>query len=103
MTGTRAAEVLPQLIDNYLEEAPQLLQAMRAAVVSEDTAALQQAAHTLRGTSATLGATHLSQLCKTLETMGSTSITAGALASVLLVEAEYETVKTALQMECQRG
>jgi CheY-like chemotaxis protein/HPt (histidine-containing phosphotransfer) domain-containing protein/urease gamma subunit len=103
MTGTRAAEVLPQLIDNYLEEAPQLLQAMRAAVVSGDTAALQQAAHTLRGTSATLGATHLSQLCKTLETMGSTSITAGALASVLLVEAEYETVKTALQMECQRG
>jgi len=103
MTGARSTEVLSRLIDNYLEEAPQLLQAIRAAVVSKDAAALQQAAHTLRGTSATLGATNLSQLCKTLEAMGSTNITAGALASVLLVEAEYETVKSALQMECQRG
>jgi len=35
MAGARATEVLAQLIDNYLAEAPQLLQAMRAAVATK--------------------------------------------------------------------
>lgn len=102
MAGDRANEVLAQIIDNYLADAPQLLQAMRAAVATGDAAALQQAAHTLRSASATLGATTLSQLCKALEAMGCAGKTAGALAGVLQVEAAYETVKLALQMELER-
>jgi PAS domain S-box-containing protein len=99
LAGARATEVLEQLINNYLEDAPQLLQAMRDAVAKEDAAALRQAAHKLRGASANLGATTLSQLCKTLEAMGVAGTTAGALAGVLQVEVEYETVKATLQLE----
>ncbi len=102
MAGTKATEVLAQIIDIYFVEAPQLIQAMRTAVETGDAAALQQAAHTLRATSATLGAIPLSELCKDLEAMGDTGITEGAMTGVLQVEAIYETVKAALQMELQR-
>jgi HPt (histidine-containing phosphotransfer) domain-containing protein len=102
MAGAKATEVLAQLIDNYLAEAPQLLQAMRAAVATKDAAALHQAAHTLRSASANVGATSMCQLCKAVEAMGGAGTTAGALASVLQVETAYATVKAALQMERQR-
>lgn len=102
MAGARAKEVLPQIIDNYITEAPQLLQAMRAAVATGDAAALQQAAHKLRSASANLGAIAVSELCKALEVMGGAGTTFGALAGVLQVSAAYETVKAALQIELQR-
>lgn len=101
MAGARASEVLAFIVDNYIEEAPQLLQTMRRAVAAGDAAALQQAAHRLRSSSANLGATALSQLCKKLEAMGGAGITTEALADVLQVEAAYETVKAALQIERQ--
>ena len=103
MAGSRATAVVAQIIDNYLEEAPQLLQAMHTAVAKKDAVALHQAAHGLRSASANLGATALSQLCKKLEAMGRTGITAEALADVLQVEEAYETVKAALQIERQQN
>ncbi len=102
MAGARANEVLAQIINNYLAEAPQLLQAMRAAVTTGDALALQQTVHKLRSASANLGATTLSQLCKGLEIMAGAGTTSGALAGVLQVEAAYETVKAALQIELER-
>jgi HPt (histidine-containing phosphotransfer) domain-containing protein len=102
MAGDRATEVLDQLIDNYLAEAPQLLQAMHAAVATKDAAALLQAAQTLRSASANVGATSVCQLCKALEAIGGAGTTAGVLASVLQVEAAYATAKAALQIERQR-
>lgn len=103
MAGARASDVLAQIVDNYIEQAPQLLQAMRTAVAKGDAVALHQAAHGLRSTSANLGATALSQLCKKLEAMGRAGITAEALADVLQVEEAYETVKAALQIERQQS
>lgn len=101
MAGARNTEVLAQIIDNYFEEAPQLLQAMHKAANAGDAGALQQAAHTLRGASANLGAVTLSQLCKHLEAKGAAGTTAGALADLVQVEAAYESVKAALQIERQ--
>lgn len=101
MAGARASEVLVFIVDNYIEEAPQLLQTMRRAVAAGDAAALQQAAHKLRSSSANVGATAISQLCQKLEAMGGAGITTEALADVLQVEVAYETVKAALQIERQ--
>ncbi len=102
MAGERANELLAEIINNYLAEAPQLLQAMRAAVATGDACRLQQAAHTLRSASANLGAIALLELCKALEVMGGAGTTAGGLAGVLQLEAAYETVKAALQIERER-
>jgi CheY-like chemotaxis protein len=103
MAGARASDVLAQVVNNYIEQAPQLLQAMHTAVAKKDAVALHQAAHGLRSASANLGATTLSQLCKKLEAMGRAGITAEALADVLQVEEAYETVKAALQIERQQN
>ncbi len=101
MAGVAASEVLVQVIDCYLEDAPQLLQAINAAVVEGNAIALRQAAHTLKSTSATLGATILSQFCKDLEVIGRAGTTLEAPALVLQVEVEYAKVQAALQLERQ--
>lgn len=103
MAGPKATEVVHQIINNYLEEAPQLLQAMCAAAVASDAVALRETAHSLRGASANLGATSLSQLCQALEATATAGSTIGALTKVSQIETEYETVKAALQMELQRS
>ncbi|HEY9875502.1 MAG TPA: response regulator [Candidatus Obscuribacterales bacterium] len=99
MAGSKATAVLVQIIDNYFEETPRLLQAIRDAVVAGDAIALQSAAHTLRSASANLGATTLARLSKELESMGRAGTTVGALEKLSQLEAVYETVKVALQNE----
>ena len=101
MAGVAAKEVLVEVIDSYLEDAPKLVQAIAKAVAHQDAKALYHAAHTLKSTSATLGATHLSQLCRNLETIGRTGTIVDAVEIVSQVEAEYETVQAALQTERQ--
>ncbi|MCA1993731.1 MAG: GAF domain-containing protein, partial [Coleofasciculus sp. S288] len=102
-------DVLALVIDSYLEEAPQLLQAMRKvlkplnpeAVDPEDRIGLQRAAHTLKSTSAMFGAITLSQLCQELEAIAPTGSLAGAPATLAQLEHEYETVKAALLQKRQ--
>ena len=101
MAGEDASVVLAAVIDSYLEDASKLLQAIAQAVAQEDAIALRHAAHTLKSTSATLGATTLSQFCKELELMGLAGTTADAPALVLLLEAEYAKVQAALKIERQ--
>jgi len=101
MFGEDAANsVLVEVIDTYLEEAPKQLQAIQKAVKTGDRAALSVAAHTLKPTSATLGAIALSELCKELEAM----VRGGYTSEVVVLKVqelavEYEQVKIALQAQ----
>jgi HPt (histidine-containing phosphotransfer) domain-containing protein len=101
MAGSKATEILAKIIDNYLEEAPNLLQAISDAVATEDAAALQRAAHTLRSASANLGATTLAELCKELESMGRSGNTVVAREKVPQLLDACEIVKVALLLERQ--
>lgn len=97
MLGEPASEALAEVINSYLENAPKLIEAICTAVSCQDTASLQQAAHTLKSSSAALGATHLSQLCEELEEIGRSSTVASEVGKVSQLETEYEMVKTNLQ------
>jgi CheY-like chemotaxis protein len=101
--GENAEAFLTQLIDIYLEEAPDLLQAISAAITQTDASAMQRAAHTLKSSSASLGAITLSKLCQELEDMGQASTMTDALSLESQLKVEYERVKVALQLECQRA
>src|SRR3569832_762704 len=57
---------LAGLLGAYLDDTPQLLREMEQAVAASDPAALGMAAHTLKSTSASIGATALSTLCEAL-------------------------------------
>ena len=100
MVGEDSPDVFAQVIDSYLEDAPKQVQAIRSAMKMGDAAAVAQAAHTLKPTSATLGAITLAQLCKEIEAMsraGNISEVLGQKVQQLAVE--YEQVKAALQAE----
>jgi signal transduction histidine kinase/DNA-binding response OmpR family regulator/HPt (histidine-containing phosphotransfer) domain-containing protein len=92
-------QFLAEVIDIYLDDAPKLLQVMKKAVAQGKVTSLQQAAHTLKSSSAIFGATSLSHFCQELEVSGSTGTWAKAVALMSQVETEYEKVQTALRQE----
>jgi HPt (histidine-containing phosphotransfer) domain-containing protein len=56
-----------ELIDIFLEDMPRQLEALRAAVQSNDAAAAAATAHRLKGASGNMGADSLSALCHNVE------------------------------------
>jgi HPt (histidine-containing phosphotransfer) domain-containing protein len=91
-----APSVLDRVIEHYLRQSPQLLQTLQKAVAQDDTVTLQQAAHTLKSSSATLGASCLAALCKALEAMGRARDLAQAPAVLSDLETEYHVVRREL-------
>ena len=59
-----------ELLETYLAETPEQLDAIRTAVEADDSAALVRPAHTLKSSSATLGAMRLSAIGRELEMGG---------------------------------
>ena len=59
--------LLARVIHRYLTDAPRLIGIMRAAQAEADTAALGRAAHSLKSSSATVGAARLSEFCRRIE------------------------------------
>jgi len=73
------------------------------AIAQGNATELRQAAHTLKASSMTLGATNLSNFCKELETMGRNGHTKDGIEKLSLLKAEYERVKVTLQIERQQN
>lgn len=92
-------DVLHKLIGIYFDSTPQLLQALGDAIAAGDPAAMQKAAHSLKSSSASLGAQRLAELCKDLETMGRNNTTDEATDLLLEIEGEYRVACDALEME----
>ncbi|OAB58373.1 hypothetical protein AY599_23840 [Leptolyngbya valderiana BDU 20041] len=67
LLGERDVKTFVEAIDLYLKEVPKLSNAMREAIASNDAISLQRTAHTLKSTSATVGATQVSEICAEIE------------------------------------
>jgi HPt (histidine-containing phosphotransfer) domain-containing protein len=61
-------EFLAELIDTFVEDAPNLFAAMREGIQSGESEPVQRAAHTLKSTAASLGALPLSETARAIET-----------------------------------
>jgi CheY-like chemotaxis protein len=103
MAGDMADLVLVEMIDCYLEEAPKLLSAIAQAIAQNDAVQLRSSAHNLKASSATLGAITLSNVCRKLEVMSRIGNTEYGVDKLPQLEAEYEKVKVALQLERQNA
>jgi HPt (histidine-containing phosphotransfer) domain-containing protein len=64
------ADFIGELIDTFLEDAPQLIQEMGSAWKAGDIESFRRAAHSLKSNGATFGANHLSRLAMELEALG---------------------------------
>jgi CheY-like chemotaxis protein len=93
MMGESATEMLHQLMDIYLEDTPAMLETLKIALQENNLAALQHTAHTLKSSSAALGAIKFSQLCQDLENLSQSQVTTGLCELVAQIESEYQRVK----------
>jgi CheY-like chemotaxis protein/HPt (histidine-containing phosphotransfer) domain-containing protein len=89
-------DLLVELIDSFLEEAPPLLSGMREALESGDSSALRLTAHTLKSSGHDFGATEFARLCQQLEDLGQSGQLDGSAVLVEQIESEYERVDNAL-------
>ncbi|HEY3174484.1 MAG TPA: response regulator [Candidatus Polarisedimenticolia bacterium] len=97
--GEAATGFLMDLIGQFLAEAPERLWAVRDAVVRLNPDALKTAAHSLKGSSGTMGARNMSALCAELERRAESDAVSGAISLVARLEEEFDRVRLALRAE----
>ena len=64
------ADYIGELIDAFLDDAPNLFAQMKSALVNQDAESFRRAAHSMKSNAATFGAMELSALAKELESLG---------------------------------
>jgi signal transduction histidine kinase/CheY-like chemotaxis protein/HPt (histidine-containing phosphotransfer) domain-containing protein len=97
-------DALTDLLATYFQSAPDLIGKLVAAARDSDAGALEFAAHTLKSSSAVVGATRIVRLCALLEEQSRAHILDGALDRALQVEALYGPVSAALSaLGAQQG
>lgn len=95
-------DLVVDLIDLYLEEAPRRLAAMSALLAQRDWLSLGRAAHSLKGCSATLGAGRTPQLCEAVEQFALENAPAGSGNFLNKLHEEFALVREAFLHERQR-
>ena len=99
LANDTAPDLLDQVIRLYLGSAAELLAQLRAGLQANDKDAVRVAAHTLKSSSANLGATALADMCKQLEHAARVGTLGPHLPSITQVESEYDRVRIALERE----
>ena len=94
--------VLAQVIDIYLEDSPEMIEALKQALYGGDMDVLTETAHSLKSSSANLGASRLSSLCKELELRGKTGNHEDLAALVERIDAEFGSAQSGLQSELEQ-
>lgn len=88
---------LAELVEAYLGDSPGLLEAMRAGLRDDDRTALRRAAHTLKSTSASLGAIAFAAACREVETNALEADPGWLGERIQAVAVAYEPVAAALR------
>ena len=88
--------IIKDLIQTYLNSSAALISDLQAAVVDQNPTRLEHSAHSLKSSSASLGATVLSDLCRQLEQQGRVGDMIDAEAKVQRVISESALVTQAL-------
>lgn len=95
-------DFLTQLIESFLHEAQLTMAAIQRAVEQADGRALQQAAHSLRGGSLTMGAKTMGTLCAELEASGRNGTLDHAPRVLQSLQNEFGRVQEALHAELRK-
>jgi len=95
--------LLTALIDTFLSDAPRLIEAARRGLGHGQTDEVRRAAHTLKSNGATFGAMSLSELSRALESLARAGTLEGTAELIERVEAEYESVRIALEAVRERS
>jgi HPt (histidine-containing phosphotransfer) domain-containing protein len=94
-------DFIGELIDAFLEDAPELIASMKTALAQNDVEAFRRAAHSLKSNSMTFGANELAETAKGLEEAGKSGNLAGVEERLAFVETEFDRVRRALEAQRQ--
>ncbi len=95
--GDAVEFMLPELAAMFLEDAPEMLKNMHVAIASQDSLGIKNFAHTLKGSSASMGLQTVAALCQEIETMAKTGNLSQTQLKLTHIEDEYKQVKCALE------
>ena len=96
------SDLIVELIDLYLQDLPQRVTEIREASVKTEWASLKLAAHTLKGSSGSLGVRHVAGICEKLERMDSHDSPTAVAALIQLLEYECAMASSSLVALRQR-
>jgi signal transduction histidine kinase/response regulator RpfG family c-di-GMP phosphodiesterase/HPt (histidine-containing phosphotransfer) domain-containing protein len=96
------SEFLNGIIDQFLQDVPSQLVAIRQAIVQADAQALTREAHRLKGVCGILGARLMEAYCKDLEARGRAGSMHEADAILAQLDSEFSRVQRALEAEKAR-
>jgi PAS domain S-box-containing protein len=94
-------ESISELIDLFFKDSAKQLAELQQAAAGGDAEKMERVAHTLKSSSATLGALPLSAMCQELEDLGRAGKLEGASERVARLEVEYISAKA--ELEKQQG
>jgi NO-binding membrane sensor protein with MHYT domain/HPt (histidine-containing phosphotransfer) domain-containing protein len=92
------SSLLSELAQMFLEEVPERLGALREAIEKGDAQAVKRITHTLKGSSATMGARRMYRLCLGLEQAGESNDLSAAASILELLNQEFDRVRTQLSV-----
>jgi HPt (histidine-containing phosphotransfer) domain-containing protein len=94
-----AAGLLQQVVQLYLESAPAQIAELRRAGAAGDASAVRNIAHSLKSSSANLGAARLAEMCKAVEDAARAGRLGGDVPSADEIEGEFQALRPALERE----
>jgi len=93
---TGRPDLLAKILTSYLNTTPSIVQSIQQAIREDNASGLHHAAHSLKSSSAAVGAISFSALCQELESIGRSKQMEHAAACSEKFAAAYETVHKAL-------
>ena len=96
-------DMLQELADIYVEDAAKAMRTLHEALNAGDARRVYETAHTLKSSSASLGARRLAAVFEKLERMGRTAALDGAGDLLVTAEVEFTAACTALRAESRRA
>lgn len=91
-----------QLMTLYLNSSPNLMEGIRHAITSRDGETLMHAAHSLKSSSLSLGATGLGEICSSLEQLGRANALEDAPALLDQAETQFAAVTSAFRQAVEQ-
>ncbi len=96
-------DLLLKMVDSFLKQVPQRIEAIRGGLAGGDLSAVHIAAHTLKSSAAQLGAEEMRGLCAEIEARAHAKEGDGIAALLGKLEAEAVGVRARLESEVERA
>ena len=85
-------DILARIVNMYMEKSPELISAIKEGVASNDSDKVKMAAHTLKSSSAYVGASALAEVCNRIESKASNDDLGSTAEDIALVNDGFESV-----------